>query len=416
MRRLLLVCSLFLMNACIQEEATLDMDICAQDPSSCEINCQASPICMDYTTQVDTCENQENCYRNTVCGNTIYCQVIPECVGFVDISALNTESTQDVIDDMASAAGVYIPEPISEINQIDSCEKMDLSDIGCESDEVDSNSCFVYQYEHPCFGFFTEYCRPRFEGACAIDLTCQEGETQVESCHLGQDDCYTLNSCAGTIFCQKAAQTCSNAQVPENTPIVADCDAGILNSEPCLEEELLTQSCAAMLVPNYCMGTDLFYCHQERANCDAYPSCQIYEQEVASCDGLENCQPVSLCGSVIYCQTKPECVDASSQDPAQGQAAPMMLMPSKIDLCEPAFISDMPCDMNEITQNQCFAYPQTDICYGDRIQYCRPVYQGACAYLVQCEAGDMQIDACYVGDDTCYTMTGCAGTVFCRRI
>lgn len=422
------------LNDCRMEKA-----ICGGESIYCQLSpyqCEAYPVCDEYSIEVPSCDGLSECYRNSICGTTIFCQVKPECVGYVVAQDQGDPATSSgnsgesgafpggsdaspgaPIDQAAgNAAGNADPAPppasIDTINVISECDPLNLSSSQCWDYEVMSDQCFIYQTEHPCFGPQLQFCRPSFSGACAIDLRCKEGETQINSCHLGQENCYTLNSCAGTIYCQTPEIACSNAVAPENVPVVLDCDQGLLNSDPCTSDEIAQNLCGAMIVPNNCMGSDLFYCHQAPVNCAAVPVCQNSQREVASCEGLANCVPVSMCGSTIYCETKPECVDMGQ---AGDPVPPPAVMANRIDSCQANEMSDLPCDQNEITNNLCFAYESVNACDVSMISYCRPQYTGACAFLVRCNGGDVEIDHCYVGDTSCYTITGCAGTVFCQR-
>jgi hypothetical protein len=428
----------------IQVENCDDLENCRSKESTCGygiVYCQKaesdciydSPVCGTYANQVETCDGLSDCYRNIMCGETYFCQITPECVGYVvaedqsDGSDTNTSSSKAKAapaPDASSGAPMEDPLPapptpfaeIESTNVISACDPADMSDYQCLDFEVDENRCFLVKTEHPCFGADIQFCRPMFEGACATNLVCQEGDTQVSSCLLSDEDrCYTVNSCAGTIYCEKQETTCTNAQVPDNMPVLADCESGVLNSQPCSDSEISQNLCGAVIVPNDCMGSDLFYCHQEIVNCDAYPSCQNFEQEVASCNGLENCAPVTLCGSTIYCQTKPECVDATGgQQAGDPIPPPSNVMPNRVDSCDTNALSNLPCTENEVTNHLCFAYENVDACFGYQVEYCRPRYEGACAFLVRCDDGDLEIDHCYVGDPLCYTVTSCAGTVFCK--
>jgi hypothetical protein len=413
--------------------------ICGHQDIFCQksnIQCDAYPVCDAYSIEVPSCDGLSECYQNSICGSTIFCQIKPECVGYVvaqDQGDASPDSTNDALpgsssgssSDSSSGAPIDLgqaeaapPPPwadLQTINVIGQCDPANLSSYQCEVSEVDNDGCFIYQSVHPCFGEQIEFCRPVFMGDCAIDLRCQAGEEQISACHLGQENCYTLNSCVGTIYCQTSGTACTNAQAPENVPVLADCDQGLLNSEPCTDAEISQNLCGALIVPNNCMGSDLFYCHQAPVNCNAYPSCQSSEQEVPSCDGLSNCAPVSLCGSTIYCQTKDECVGAEMMGQA-GDPVPMpTVMANRVDSCNPNELSNLPCDQNEVTNHLCFAYENVNACLMPTVEYCRPQYNGACAFLVRCNDGDAQIDHCYVGDSSCYTITGCAGTVFCQR-
>jgi hypothetical protein len=423
------------LNDCRTENA-----ICGGGSIHCQLlpyQCSAYPVCDEYSIEVPSCEGLSECYRNSICGTTIFCQIKPECVGFVfardqgdDSSSGSSESgafpggsdsSSGAPIDQAeapagSAAGAAEPAPppadLNTINVIAQCDPSNVSLAQCMDYEVMSDQCFIYQTEHPCFGTQIQFCRPTFSGDCAIDLRCKEGERQMNSCHLGQENCYTLNSCAGTIYCETPEITCSNAVAPENVPVVLDCDQGLLNSEPCSADEIVQNLCGAMIVPNNCMGSDLFYCHQAPVNCAAVPVCQDSQREVASCEGLANCEPVSMCGSTIYCETKPGCTDPNmGQDPVPTPA----VMANRIDACQANELSTLPCDQNEVMNNLCFAYESANACDGSMVSYCRPQYTGACAFLVRCNDGDLEIDHCYLGDANCYTITGCAGTVFCQR-
>jgi hypothetical protein len=349
MKKYLLLSFALLINACIQETAQpITDDACVNTEAPClyygnlevescdglkrctSVNtcgvvhyCDTTPVdcylptCDPYTTQVDDCQGKENCYSITMCEDVIYCQVTPACVGFVLVEnktyGLTTEISQKspAISAPAMIGGYYYDDDY-QINKIDSCKESELSDIKCSKEEVETlHSCFEHVYQHPCFGEMVNYCRPVFEGECTLtELVCKSGETQVPYCYRDQDDCYTLDTCLGTIYCEFAPQACDPNQIIAPTP------------------------------------------------------------------------------------------DS----------------PNRIDSCTTEFLSDLPCEMNEIAQSTCFAYAQAnDLC---DIQYCRPIYDSNmdCAFLLECEAGDMEIDACYIGDDTCYTVTGCVGTVFCRKM
>ncbi len=169
--------------------------------------------------------------------------------------------------------------------------------------------------------------------------------------------------------------------------------------------------------------------------CNLDPSCKTYETEVDRCDGLNDCRHFDYCDVRYYCQIKPECigVDISSHqdvpesnhesspqsnDGNDNQSAPINLYLNDLSInsisaCDIQNLSQTPCSYGENYDRTCFIYRTEDPCLGEKIQYCRPQFDAVCDAIPSCSPGDLEIDACRIHDDTCYTLNTCGGTVFC---
>ena len=76
----------------------------------------------------------------------------------------------------------------------------------------------------------------------------------------------------------------------------------IETEEPCLEGE---QNC---YVEDF-GACGVLYCRLD-AECEAQPSCGEFEEESAvPCDEGEDCRMRALCGEVIYCRPRIECME-----------------------------------------------------------------------------------------------------------
>ncbi len=200
--------------ACIQDttpttDPNQSNDAQVSPMQDAQVNCLAQPICMNYFEEVSTCEGKEHCYRNTLCGQTIFCQMRPECVGFVEDQVDQTDSQSDQASEKpapeAPGSGAPLPDvaPRPDPSRIDECMPNFLSNQYCDVLEIENRTCFAYVENHPCFGSTLQYCRPIYpEGLdCAMLLECNAGYFETDACYVGDANCYTLNTCGGTIFC-----------------------------------------------------------------------------------------------------------------------------------------------------------------------------------------------------------------------
>ncbi len=97
-------------------------------------------------------------------------------------------------------------------------------------------------------------------------------------------------------------------------------------------------------------------------------------------------------------------------------AAPIIPF-NRVDTCDESFVSDDPCQYVEGNANKCFEYKDEHPCFGTQNRYCRPVYPTdmQCDVTLACKEGDMETTSCWSEETDCYTVSNCAGVLFCAN-
>lgn len=119
---------------------------------------------------------------------------------------------------------------------------------------------------------------------CAAEATCPDGTVQVDACPNGSS-CFTEEMCCSEILCQVVDENCRAVPTCEGYETqVGSCDG--LSSTECRPVTLCgtTILCAA----------EVF--------CDGYPTCDDGDPEVTDCLEEESCYVAERCGASILCQ------------------------------------------------------------------------------------------------------------------
>lgn len=124
------------------------------------------------------------------------------------------------------------------------------------------------------------------------------------------------------------------------------------------------------------------------ATCLAYPSCGPDQIQVDSCDGLSECEPVSICGSTIYCQ--------------DDNVSCLAIAPA----CGP---DQTPVDQCDTDDPRCTLY--SDGCGADLYCWEAPV---TCDAEPVCPESTHQVTSCDA-QTQCHEVTFCGTTILCQQ-
>lgn len=117
---------------------------------------------------------------------------------------------------------------------------------------------------------------------CLAEPVCPEGTVQVDACPNGSS-CFTEEACCSEILCQ----TLDCRAVPT-------CEGYETQVETC--EGLNGSECRSVSL----CGTTIFCAAEEF--CNGYPSCDEGDPEVTGCLEDASCYTAELCGTTILCQ------------------------------------------------------------------------------------------------------------------
>ncbi|RVU41409.1 hypothetical protein EA187_18875 [Lujinxingia sediminis] len=160
--------------------------------------------------------------------------------------------------------------------------------------------------------------------------------------------------------------------------------------------------------------------------CLALPSCDEGFEEVASCEGLDSCDEVTLCGTTIFCAEAGSCTDVPvcAADEAEVESCNGYADEDcrAVDACDEQVLcvpQEATCDVDLAGCDDTFT--KVESCEGVdgciELSACGETYGCSpqidiCDALPVCEAAEVQVDSCD-GQDECREVSMCGTTIYC---